>query len=158
MRKNIGFVGLDSAALSRIIEKLKSVPSDLAYTAELTAALKNLSNGQIQTLMIERTDGGAAASGAEIICGELKIYPFKRRVTRSGEDIILTPKEFDILLFLAKNRGEIFTKEQIYRAVWDAEYLTDDSNIMAFIRKLRKKNRAAPRHARLHTNNLGYRL
>ncbi len=139
MKKNIGFVDLDAAALSWICEKLKSAPADLKCLAELADALKSLSDGQIQSLMIERIEGGAAASGAEIICGKLHIYPFSRRVTRSGEDIILTPKEFDILLFLAKNRGQIFTKEQIYRAVWDAEYLMDDSNIMAFIRKLRKK-------------------
>ena len=51
----------------------------------------------------------------------------------------MTLKEIDILYFLAKNRGEVFTKEQIYQAVWDGEYLLDDSNIMAFIRKIRKK-------------------
>ena len=45
----------------------------------------------------------------------------------------------DILYFLARNRGEVFTKEQIYQAVWERDYLLDDSNIMAFIRKLRKK-------------------
>ena len=54
-------------------------------------------------------------------------------------EISLTPKEFDILYFLARNRGEVFTKEQIYQAVWEHDYLMDDSNIMAFIRKLRKK-------------------
>ena len=53
--------------------------------------------------------------------------------------IVLTPKEFDILYFLAENRGEVFTKEQIYKAVWSRDYLLDDSNIMAFVRKLRKK-------------------
>ena len=46
---------------------------------------------------------------------------------------------FMILYFLASNRGQVFTKEQIYQAVWDRDYLLDDSNIMAFIRKLRKK-------------------
>ena len=44
-----------------------------------------------------------------------------------------------IMYFLAENRGEVFTKEQIYKAVWSENYLLDDSNIMAFIRKLRKK-------------------
>lgn len=62
-----------------------------------------------------------------------------RRVSRDGAEIALTPKEFDILYFLIRNRGEVFTKEQIYRAVWVNDYLMDDSNIMAFIRKLRKK-------------------
>ena len=56
-----------------------------------------------------------------------------------SKEVSLTPKEFDILYFLAQNRGEVFTKEQIYRAVWSEDYLLDDSNIMAFIRKLRKK-------------------
>lgn len=54
-------------------------------------------------------------------------------------EIILTPKEFDILYFLAKNKGEVFTKEQIYQAVWEEDFLLSDNNIMAFIRKLRKK-------------------
>jgi DNA-binding response OmpR family regulator len=71
--------------------------------------------------------------------GELEIIPKSRRVVMGGREISLTPKEFDILYFLAQNRGEVFTKEQIYRAVWSDNYLLDDSNIMAFIRKLRKK-------------------
>ena len=56
-----------------------------------------------------------------------------------GVEISLTPKYFDILYFLAEYKGEVFTKEQIYKAVWSEDYLLDDSNIMAFIRKLRKK-------------------
>ena len=81
---------------------------------------------------------------APIRCGDLEISPRSRTVTRAGEFIALTPKEFDILCFLARNRGEVFTKEQIYHAVWDGEYLLDDSNIMAFIRKLRKKIEPCP--------------
>lgn len=56
-----------------------------------------------------------------------------------GNEVSLTPKEFDLLYFLIQNRGEVFTKEQIYRAVWAEDFLLADSNIMAFIRKLRKK-------------------
>ena len=74
-----------------------------------------------------------------IYTGELSIHPKSRRVLRQGREISLTPKEFDILYLLAQNRGEVFTKEQIYRAVWDGDFLLADSNIMAFIRKLRKK-------------------
>lgn len=71
--------------------------------------------------------------------GDIIINEKKRKVERNGEEIFLTPKEFDILFFLAKNKGEVFTKEQIYQAVWTGEYIMDDSNIMAFIRKIRKK-------------------
>ena len=77
--------------------------------------------------------------GDVIHCGALSIDLRLRRVIRDGKEIALTPKEFDILYFLARNRGEVFTKEQIYQAVWESDYLLDDSNIMAFIRKLRKK-------------------
>ena len=74
-----------------------------------------------------------------------------------GRDVSPTPKEFDIPWFLAQNRGEVFTKEQIYRAVWSDNYLLDDSNIMAFIRKLRK-NRAGPGRAPVHPDPLGHRV
>lgn len=66
------------------------------------------------------------------------------KVLRNNIEIILTPKEFDILYFLAKNKGEVFTKEQIYQAVWEEDFLLSDNNIMAFIRKLRKKIEPQP--------------
>ena len=87
----------------------------------------------------EETELSASALSDGIIIGELEIHPKSRKVLQKGSEISLTPKEFDILYFLAQNRGEVFTKEQIYRAVWEDDYLLDDSNIMAFIRKLRKK-------------------
>ena len=56
-----------------------------------------------------------------------------------GQTVELTGKEFDLLFFLASNKGRVFTKKQIYLQVWDNEYAFDDSNIMSFISKLRKK-------------------
>ena len=63
----------------------------------------------------------------------------KRMVTIAGNQIELTGKEFDLLYFLASHKGRIFTKQQIYTRVWENEYAFDDSNIMSFISKLRKK-------------------
>ena len=80
----------------------------------------------------------------ELLIGDLEIHPRSRKVLMKGSEISLTPKEFDILNFLAKNRGEVIKKEKIYRAVWEEDYLLDNSNIMAFIRKLRKKIEPAP--------------
>lgn len=73
-----------------------------------------------------------------------EIYRKERKVIKNGIEVPLTPKEFDILFFLASNRGEVFTKEQIYYAVWKEGYFLDESNIMAFIRKLRKKIETNP--------------
>ncbi len=62
-----------------------------------------------------------------------------RSVTTENGTFSLPPKEFDLLLFCAKNQGKILTKQQIYESVWGEEYFYDDSNIMAIISRLRKK-------------------
>ncbi|MFT8352110.1 response regulator transcription factor [Clostridium saccharoperbutylacetonicum] len=56
----------------------------------------------------------------------------------------LPPKEFNLLLFCAKNQGRILTKQQIYEEVWGEAYVYDDSNIMAIISRLRKKIESDP--------------
>lgn len=62
-----------------------------------------------------------------------------RIVTVHDMPVELTGKEFELLYFLASNKGRVFTKKQIYTQVWEEEYAFDDSNIMSFISKLRKK-------------------
>lgn len=62
-----------------------------------------------------------------------------RSVTTQNGTFELPPKEFDLLLFCAKNQGKILTKQQIYEEVWGELYVYDDSNIMAIISRLRKK-------------------
>lgn len=62
-----------------------------------------------------------------------------RIVCVNDKQIDLTGKEFDLLLFLANNKGRVYTKKQIYTQVWEDDYAFDDSNIMSFISKLRKK-------------------
>lgn len=141
MKKNIDYINLNSSSASWLLSRLKSAPSQLETIDDLTEGIENLLNGSVSTLMMELSDDlPDSIPKTDIIrCGQIAIYPKSRKVTRDSKEIPLTPKEFDILYFLAKNRGEVFTKEQIYQAVWDSDYLLDDSNIMAFIRKLRKK-------------------
>ena len=69
----------------------------------------------------------------------LLITPDTREVLAFNEHLRLTAKEFDLLYFLANNSGRVFTKKQIYSAVWKDEYAFDDNNIMVHIRRLRKK-------------------
>lgn len=62
------------------------------------------------------------------------------RTVQVGDKLIdLTGKEFDVLVFLATHKGRVFTKKQIYTQVWEDDYAFDDSNIMSFVSKLRKK-------------------
>ncbi len=67
-----------------------------------------------------------------------------RVVSVEDKVVELTGKEFDLLYFLAINKGRVFTKKQIYTQVWEEEYAFDDSNIMSFISKLRKKIEPVP--------------
>ncbi|SNS87894.1 DNA-binding response regulator, OmpR family, contains REC and winged-helix (wHTH) domain [Anaerovirgula multivorans] len=62
-----------------------------------------------------------------------------RSVTTKNGTFELPPKEFNLLLFCAKNQGRILTKQQIYEEVWGEPYVYDDSNIMAIISRIRKK-------------------
>mgnify|MGYP001179505897 FL=1 len=78
-------------------------------------------------------------SASMLTFDNLSIAPATREVIASGATVDLTAKEFDLLYFLAKNSGRVFTKKQIYRAVWKDEYAFDDNNIMVHIRRLRKK-------------------
>ena len=140
MKKNISLINVDSSLAQWLLEKLKTAPSEVKGSNEMAQAVRELQSGICSSVLMQMNAEHAVLSGGDVIdCGALSIFPAARKVVRNGKSIGLTPKEFDILLFLARNRGEVFTKEQIYQAVWDGEYLMDDSNIMAFIRKLRRK-------------------
>ncbi len=140
MKKNIEYANINSSLLKWLSDKLKGAPNDLHGAKELKGCFDELANGACSSLILEASDEVNERDYSDsIVYEEMEIIPKYRRVIISGEEIPLTPKEYDILYFLACNRGEIYTKEQIYRAVWDDEYLLDDSNIMSFIRKLRKK-------------------
>lgn len=69
----------------------------------------------------------------------LSIDPGARVVQTAGGPIELPPKEFDLLLLLARNQGRVLTKQRIYEEVWGEPYAYDDSTIMAIVSRLRKK-------------------
>ena len=90
----------------------------------------------------------------------LKIDFENRSVTTENGSFELPPKEFDLLLYCAKNQGKILTKQQIYEEVWREEYFYDDSNIMAIISRLRKKLEVNPGNPKyIQTiKGIGYRF
>lgn len=90
----------------------------------------------------------------------MTIDNLNRLVLINNVQVELTGKEFDLLSFLAANKGKVFTKKQIYTHVWEEEYAFDDSNIMSFISKLRKKIEPDPEHPFyiLTVRGVGYRF
>ena len=102
-------------------------------------------------------------SGTEMDCmvfQGMTIDNLNRLVLVNDIQLELTGKEFDLLSFLAANKGKVFTKKQIYTHVWEEEYAFDDSNIMSFISKLRKKIEPDPEHPFyiLTVRGVGYRF
>jgi DNA-binding response OmpR family regulator len=83
-----------------------------------------------------------------IVAGELEIDPAARRVRRSGRDIQLTQREFDLLLHFARHPGQVFTRDQLMDAVWQFGFYSDTATVTVHVRRLRAKledDPAAPR-------------
>lgn len=95
-----------------------------------------------------------------IILKNMVIDKVNRTISIHDAPVELTSKEFDLLSFLASNKGRVFTKKQIYTQVWEEAYAFDDSNIMSFISKLRKKIEPDPDHPFyiLTVRGIGYRF
>lgn len=137
---------IDSKICKYIYENLKGKNSYVEGLDEFIDAIDGLANQEYESLIInfngsKKLEKVNDSSREEVIIksGELVINVTKRIVVHGGRNILLTPKEFDILYFLAKNKGQIYSKRQIYHGVWNDNYSFDDSNIMAHIGKLRKK-------------------
>ncbi|KAF5081297.1 winged helix-turn-helix domain-containing protein [Oscillibacter ruminantium] len=163
MKNKISVIPMDSALAQWLSDKLEQEPPKTACAGELMSGIHKFMTGETATLILGAKDGmdSFPSTADDGICvGGLFIQPKNRKVLLQGAEINLTPKEFDILYFLIQNRGEVFTKEQIYRAVWEEDFLLADSNIMAFIRKLRKKiepNPDAPKYI-LTIWGIGYKF
>jgi len=81
--------------------------------------------------------------------GELVIDTTARRVTVGGEEVSLTAREFELLLFLARHPGQAFTRNQLMDLVWRYSFYTDTSTVTVHIRRLRAKiepDPAVPRY------------
>ncbi len=69
----------------------------------------------------------------------LKIDKTARRVFLNGEEKIFTTKEFDLLSFLAQNPNRVFTKDELFRDIWDMESVGDIATVTVHIKKIREK-------------------
>lgn len=84
----------------------------------------------------------------EIVSGGLSINTESRCVTVDGETVHLTPIEYRILELLAKNKGRVFSAEEIYRRVWNEDNVVGDNTIAVHVRHIREKIEINPREPR----------
>ncbi len=69
---------------------------------------------------------------------DIKIYKDERVVIKEKKEVEFTPKEFDLLIFLAENKGKVFSRAQLLDKVWGFEYLGDTRTVDIHIQRIRK--------------------
>ena len=110
-----------------------------------------------------RRAGGRGAAGADsqrLAVGDVQLDLRGRTAERAGEEIALKPKEFDLLFFMARNAGQVFTREQLLENVWGYEFFGGSRTVDVHMRWLREKlerDPGSPRHL-LTVRGVGYKL
>lgn len=92
--------------------------------------------------------------------GDFKIEPELRRITVRGQELHLTPKEYELLLFFISNHGKVLTHRAILTAVWGGNSSEQSEYLRVFVGQLRKKIERDARHPRhlLTEPWIGYRF
>ena len=102
---------------------------------------------------------GAPERPAVLEAGDLSLDPARRRVTRGATEIRLTPREFGLLEFLIRHRGDVLSKTAILDGVWDANYDGDPNVVEVYVGYLRRKvDQPFGRSAIQTVRGAGYRL
>ena len=107
-----------------------------------------------------RRAAGARGDQPIFRAGDLTIDLAQRRVVRGGQEIHLTPKEYDLLKTLARHPGKVITQRQLLQAVWGAEYGDESHYLRVHMSTLRRKLEAEPARPRylITEPGVGYRL
>ena len=87
----------------------------------------------------DRLVGSAQKSNDIVEIRGIKIDKTARRVWIDGEEKTFTTKEFDLLTFLAENSNHVYTKEELFREIWDMDSIGDIATVTVHIKKIREK-------------------
>lgn len=150
---DMGLPDLDGGELLKMIRAITDVPvvvatarsddRDVIRTLDAGAddyLVKPFSVEQLEArlravLRRSAADDGAAA----LLVGDLKIEPGARVATLDGDRLKLSPKEFDLLLYLAERKGVVVSKRQLMAEVWRQPYGGSEKSVDVHISWLRKK-------------------
>lgn len=121
-------------------------------TAELIARVEAI---------LRRVEGYKQRRAPPIVrVGDLEIDEPRHRVTVRGNEVNLTPMEFELLYFLAANAGQVFDRETLFREVWGYEYVGETNLVDVCVRRLREKVELEPSRPRIimTVRGVGYKL
>lgn len=95
--------------------------------------------------------------GGNIVLENLVISQATRTVTEDEEEVFLTPKEFELLLFFCQNPEQVFKREQLLNRVWSYEFMGDTRTVDTHIKNLREKINYCEKHIKTIWG-VGYKL
>jgi two-component system, OmpR family, KDP operon response regulator KdpE len=154
---DLGLPDLDGRELLRMLRAVSSVPviiatardDDESVVQALDAGaddyvLKPFQAGQLEArirAVLRRAAGAAdaAAAAAAVTVGDLTLDPRSRRVALAGQPVELSPKEFDLLAYLAARAGTVVTKRELLADVWQLPYGGSDKTVDVHLSWLRRK-------------------
>ncbi len=158
---------IDGLEVAREVRKTKETPIIMvtAKDSELDKVLglelgaddyvtKPFSNRELvarvkANLRRQGTSGGNGNDGDEnkdIKIGDLVIHPEAYSVSKRGENIELTHREFELLHYLAQHIGQVMTREHLLQTVWGYDYFGDVRTVDVTVRRLREKVEDSPSH------------
>ncbi|MFF2482319.1 response regulator transcription factor [Paenibacillus sp. NPDC058071] len=91
------------------------------------------------TALLKRTEGTLGREGDTVTYGSLSVNKRAHTVSVGGEPVILSPKEYDLLLVMIKHYGTVLSRDYILNAVWGIDYFGDPRAVDTHIKKLRAK-------------------
>lgn len=104
---------------------------------ELVARVK--ANLRRQNTVAQAAQNEEKEENSDIVIGDLTIHPESYTVSRHGEKIELTHREFELLNYLAKHMGQVMTREHLLQTVWGYDYFGDVRTVDVTMRRLREK-------------------
>jgi DNA-binding response OmpR family regulator len=113
-----------------------------------------------EQIAAERINNVAAEDSGVLTFDDLAINTVRCEIQRSGQVLHMKPKEYDLLLFLARNRGMVLSRDLIMQRVWGWDYVGSSRTVDVHIRWLREKIEQDPSHPEriVTVRGMGYRF
>jgi DNA-binding response OmpR family regulator len=115
---------------------------------------------RVRALLRRASNREVADDTSKLILGEIVLDLRGRNVLKGQEELILKPKEFDLLFFMARNSGQVFTREQLLENVWGYDFFGGSRTVDVHIRWLREKLEETPEKPKhlLTVRGVGYKF
>jgi DNA-binding response OmpR family regulator len=116
--------------------------------------------GNLLRHQVARESAGSDGPTSQITCGDIVVDLNQHQVFKAGRLIDLTPREFDLLTYLATHSDKVFSRGELLNAVWGSRYVGFEHTVNSHINRLRAKLEADPRRPECLVTvwGLGYRL